>query len=50
LVVVEISRSAGPGLTVGKANGGALSDKVALAERASIGKLSLADWQKAMFV
>jgi hypothetical protein len=47
--MVVIGRSAGPWLTVSKADGGAPSDKVALAERASIGKLSLANWQKAMF-
>jgi hypothetical protein len=48
--VVAIGRSAGPWLTVGKANGGAPSNEVALAERASVGKVLLASWQKAMFV
>jgi hypothetical protein len=48
--VVEISKLAGPWLTVSKANGEALSNKVALAETASIsGRLS-ANQQKATFV
>jgi hypothetical protein len=46
---VEIGKSAGPWLMVSKANGEVLSDKVALVERASIGKWLLANWQKAMF-
>jgi hypothetical protein len=47
---VAIGRSAGLWLTVGEANGGALSNKVASADRASIGKVLSANWQKAMFV
>jgi hypothetical protein len=47
---VAIGRLAGPWLTVSKVNGGAPSNKVALVDRASVGKVSLADWQKAMFV
>jgi hypothetical protein len=37
-------------LTVSKVDGGALSDKVALVDRVSIGEVSSAHWQKAMFV
>jgi hypothetical protein len=47
---VVISRLASPWLTVGKVNGGVPSDKVALAERVSIGKVLSADQQKATFV
>jgi hypothetical protein len=47
---VVIGRSASPWLTVGKADGGALSDKVALVERVSVGKLLLANQRKVMFV
>jgi hypothetical protein len=49
-IAVEIGKSAGSWLTVGKANGEALSDKEALVETASVGGQSLADWQKAIFV
>jgi hypothetical protein len=44
---VVISRLAGPWLTVGKVNGGAPSDKVALADRASVSKVLSANQQKA---
>jgi hypothetical protein len=47
---VAIGRSAYPWSTVGKVNGGVLSDKVASADRASVGEVLLADWQKALFV
>jgi hypothetical protein len=47
---VAIGRLASPWLTVGKVNGGVLSDKVASAERVNFGKVLLADWQKATFV
>jgi hypothetical protein len=47
---VAIGRSAGPWLTVGKVDGGVLSDKVASADRASIGEVPLAGWQKVLFV
>jgi hypothetical protein len=50
LVVVATGRLASPWLTVSKADGGVLSNQVALVERASVGKLSLANQQKAMFV
>jgi hypothetical protein len=36
---VVIGRSAGPWIMVGKANGGAPSNNLALLERASIGKV-----------
>jgi hypothetical protein len=45
-----IGGSAGPWLMVGKVNGGAPSDKIASADRMSVGKVSLADRQKALFV
>jgi hypothetical protein len=47
---VAIGRSAGPWLTVGEVNGGVPSNKVALADRASVSKVLLANQQKAMFV
>jgi hypothetical protein len=47
---VAIGRSAGPWLTVSKVNGGVPSNKVALADRASVGEVSLANWQKVLFV
>jgi hypothetical protein len=47
---VAIGRLAGPWLTVGKVNGGVLSNKVASADRASVGEVLLADWQKVLFV
>jgi hypothetical protein len=46
---VEIGKSASPWLMVGTANGGVLSNKVALVERASVGGWLLANQQKAMF-
>jgi hypothetical protein len=45
-----IGRSAGPWLMVSKVNGGAPSNEVASADRASVGEVLLADWQKALFV
>jgi hypothetical protein len=48
--VVVIGKSASPWLTVGKADGEAPSNKVALAETACIGRQLLADWKKVMFV
>jgi hypothetical protein len=47
---VAIGRSAGPWLTVSEVNGGVPSDKVALADRASVSKVLSADQRKAMFV
>jgi hypothetical protein len=47
---VVISRLGGPWLMVGKVNGGALSNKIASADRASVSEVSLADWQKVLFV
>jgi hypothetical protein len=47
---VAISRSAGPWLMVGKVDGGAPSDKVASADRASISEVSSADRPKVLFV
>jgi hypothetical protein len=41
---VAIGRLASPWLTVGKVDGGVPSNKVALADRASIGEVLLADW------
>jgi hypothetical protein len=35
---------------VGKVNGGVLSNEIALADRASVGEVSSADQQKALFV
>jgi hypothetical protein len=49
-VWLAIGRSAGPWLTVSKVDGGALSDKVASVDRASVSKVSLADRQEALFV
>jgi hypothetical protein len=49
-IVVVISKSAGPWLMVGKADGEALSDKVGLAETVRVGRQLLADQQKVMFV
>jgi hypothetical protein len=49
-IVVVIGTSAGPWLTVGKANGEAPSNKVASAETAHVGRQLLANWQKVMFV
>jgi hypothetical protein len=46
---VEIGKLAGPWLTVSKADGGAPSNKVALAEQASVGGQLLANQQKTMF-
>jgi hypothetical protein len=48
--VVVIGKSAGPRLTVSKANGEVPSDKVALVETACIGRQLWADQQKVMFV
>jgi hypothetical protein len=45
-----IGRLASPWLTVSKVDGGAPSDEVASADRASIGKVLSADWQKVLFV
>jgi hypothetical protein len=45
-----ICRSAGPWLMVGEVDGGAPSDEIALADRASIGKVSSANLKKALFV
>jgi hypothetical protein len=47
---VAIGRSAGPWLIVSKVDGGTPSNEVASADRASVGKVMLANWQKAMFV
>jgi hypothetical protein len=47
---VAIGRSASPWLAVGKVNGGAPSNKVALADRASISKVLSANRQKVLFV
>jgi hypothetical protein len=47
---VAISRSAGPWLMVGKVDGGVPSNQVALADRASVGEVLLANWQKTTFV
>jgi hypothetical protein len=44
-----IGRSAGPWLKVGKVDGGVLSDEIASADRASIGKVLSANWRKALF-
>jgi hypothetical protein len=43
VIVAAISKSASPWLTVGKADGEALSNKVGLAERARVGRQLLAD-------
>jgi hypothetical protein len=50
VIVAAIGKSASPWLTVGKANGEAPSDKVALAETACVGRQLLAKWQKVTFV
>jgi hypothetical protein len=47
---VAIGRSASPWLMVGKVDGGAPSNKVALADRANVGEVSSANQQKALFV
>jgi hypothetical protein len=44
-----IDGSAGPWLTVGEVDGGALSNNIALADRASVGKVSSADRRKVLF-
>jgi hypothetical protein len=49
-VWLAIGGSASPWLTVGEVDGGAPSDEIALADRASVGEVSSADWQKALFV
>jgi hypothetical protein len=49
-VWLAIGRLTNPWLTVSKVNGGALNDKVALVDRASVSKVSSANWQEALFV
>jgi hypothetical protein len=49
-VWLAIGRLAGPWLTVSKVDGGAPSDNIALADRASVSKVLSADRRKALFV
>jgi hypothetical protein len=49
-IVAAIGKLASPWLTVGKANGEALSNKVGLAETARVSRQLLANWQKVTFV